>query len=215
MTDSPVRAPTVVLVDDHPVFRHGLAALLGEDGIEVVAHAATAAEACAAAAQHRPDIVIMDLHLPDGSGVEATRQILLAQPGIRVLVLTMDSGDAAALAALRAGVRGYLLKETAAESMGAAVSALMRGQLVLDGRLADRLPALLSRQSYDVPGVSGLSSRELEVLTLVSQGLANAEIGAKLFLAEKTIRNNITALLAKTGQTSRAALIAYARDHDL
>jgi two-component system response regulator DevR len=99
--------------------------------------------------------------------------------------------------------------------MGAAVSALMRGQLVLDGRLADRLPALLSRQSYDVPGVSGLSSRELEVLTLVSQGLANAEIGAKLFLAEKTIRNNITALLAKTGQTSRAALIAYARDHDL
>jgi DNA-binding NarL/FixJ family response regulator len=213
---------TVVLVDDHPVFRHGLAALLAEDGIDVVAQAGTAADAISAVATHRPDVVVMDLHLPDLSGVQATRKILAAQPDVRILVLTMDSADAAALAALRAGARGYLLKEAAAESIGGAIAALVRGELVLDAHVADRLPSLLARrEATNRPAdgaapnsldIDGLSSRELEILTLVAQGLGNAEIGGRLYLAEKTVRNNVTSILAKTESATRAALIARARD---
>jgi DNA-binding NarL/FixJ family response regulator len=206
------RRPTVIVVDDHPVFRHGLVALLAEDGIDVLAQAGTVADALAAVVAHQPDVVIMDLHLPDGSGVEATRHITAAHPSIRLLVLTMDGTDGATLAALRAGARGYLLKETAADSIANTVFALVRGEMVLDSHLAARLPAILNRPS-PLPGVDGLTLRELEILALVGQGLGNAEIGRKLFLAEKTIRNNISGLLAKTGLSSRPALIAFAHDH--
>jgi DNA-binding NarL/FixJ family response regulator len=207
--------PSVIVVDDHPVFRHGLVALLAEDGIDVLGQAGTVSEALAAVAAHRPDVVIMDLHLPDGSGVEATRQIIAAHPSTRLLVLTMDGTDAATLAALRAGARGYLLKETAAESIASTVFALVRGEVVLDGHLAGRLPGILTRSTQSVDRGNGFTPREVDILALVGQGLSNAEIGRKLFLAEKTIRNNVTGLLAKTGRTTRPALIAFARDHEI
>jgi DNA-binding NarL/FixJ family response regulator len=207
--------PSVIVVDDHPVFRHGLVALLAEDGIDVLGQAGTVSEALAAVAAHPPDVVIMDLHLPDGSGVEATRQIIAAHPSTRLLVLTMDGTDAATLAALRAGARGYLLKETAAESIATTVFALVRGEVVLDGHLAGRLPGILTRSTQSVDRGNGFTPREAEILALVGQGLSNAEIGRKLFLAEKTIRNNVTGLLAKTGRTTRPALIAFARDHEI
>jgi DNA-binding NarL/FixJ family response regulator len=210
-----VNGPSVVVVDDHPVFRRGLAALLAEDGIRVLAQAGTVAEALGAVAEHLPDVVILDLHLPDGSGVQATRQILADHPSVRVLILTMDSADAATLAALRAGARGYLLKETAAESIGTTVHALVRGELVLDGRLAGRLAGMLGRAESSSPELDALTARELEVLALVAQGMGNAEIGRSLFLAEKTVRNNVTAVLAKTGLPTRAALVAFARDQGL
>jgi DNA-binding NarL/FixJ family response regulator len=212
---SPRPRPSVIVVDDHPVFRHGLVALLAEDGIDVLGQAGTVSEALAAVAAHRPDVVIMDLHLPDGSGVEATRQIIAAHPSTRLLVLTMDGTDAATLAALRAGARGYLLKETAAESIATTVFALVRGEVVLDGHLAGRLPGILTRSTQSVDRGNGFTPREAEILALVGQGLSNAEIGRKLFLAEKTIRNNVTGLLAKTGRTTRPALIAFARDHEI
>jgi DNA-binding NarL/FixJ family response regulator len=207
--------PTVVVVDDHPVFRHGLVALLAEDGVDVLAQAGTVADALAAVDEHRPEVVVLDLHLPDGSGVEATRRIVAAHPGVRVLVLTMDSADATTLAALRAGARGYLLKETAADAIAGTVAALVRGELVLDRNLAGRLAGMLSRPVTTAPGLEQLTARELEVLALVAKGLGNAEIGRRVFLAEKTVRNNVTALLAKTGTGSRAALIALARDAGL
>lgn len=209
------RRPSVVIVDDHPVFRHGLAALLAEDGIDVLAQGGTVAEAMTAVATHQPDVVILDLHLPDGSGVQATRQLLADNPGTRILILTMDSADAATVAALRAGARGYLLKETAAESIGSTVTALMRGELVLDSRLADRIGSLLARAEVAGPELAGVTTRELGVLALVAEGLSNDQIGRRLFLAEKTVRNNVTTLLAKTGQPSRAALIVFARDRGL
>ena len=210
---TPTPAPTVVVVDDHPVFRHGLAALLAEDDITVLAQAGTIAQALAAVTAHRPDIVVMDLHLPDGSGVTATRQILADHPDTRVLVLTMDSADASTLAALRAGARGYLLKETAARTISTTIHALMRGELVLDSALAPRLPSLLGPAHHsDHPELDGFTPREQQVLNLVGQGMANAEIGRHLFLAEKTIRNHITVLLAKTGLTTRPALIAHIRN---
>ena len=210
-----MRRPTVVVVDDHPVFRRGLVALLAEEDITVLAQVGSVAEALAAVTQHVPDVAILDLHLPDGSGVQATRQILAAHPSVRVLVLTMDSADAATMAALRAGARGYLLKETAAESIGSTVHALVRGELVLDSRLAGRLVGMLAASGSPSPALAELTARELEVLGLVARGLANGEIGRALFLAEKTVRNNVTSILAKTGLTTRPALIALARDQGL
>jgi DNA-binding NarL/FixJ family response regulator len=202
----------VVLVDDHPVFRHGLAALLAEDDVAVVASVGTAAEGLAAAAELHPDVVVMDLHLPDLSGVEATRRLTSLQAGIGVLVLTMDSSDAATVAALRAGARGYLLKGSAADDVGRAVAAVARGELLVDAPIAARIAGLLGTGTRSRPQLEGLTARELEVLALVGRGLGNAEIGRRLFLAEKTVRNNVTGLLAKTGCTSRAALVALARD---
>ena len=218
MTVPPGRPATVVIIDDHPVFRRGLADLLADDGFDVVGQASTVAEGIAAVQQAQPDVVVMDLHLPDGSGVAATRRIVDAGTQTRVLVLTMDGSDAAVLAALRAGARGYLLKETAAESIGRTVAAMARGELVVDGRLADRVARLLTRpaggdpREDDAPPGHDLTDRERQVLGLVAQGRSNVEIARQLFLAEKTIRNNVTALLAKTGQPSRPALIAWARD---
>lgn len=199
--------PTVVLIDDHPVFRHGLAALLAEDGARVVGSAGSAAEGLALVQRHRPDVVVMDLHLPDRSGVEATRQVLLAAPETRVLVLTMDSADATVVAALRAGARGYLLKEAAAETIGAAIRTVLHGDLVLDAQIAARLPALLTPPAGASDGpIPGLSPREVRIVELIAAGCSNAEIGRRLFLAEKTVRNNVTAILAKTGATDRAGL---------
>jgi DNA-binding NarL/FixJ family response regulator len=209
----PGNRPTVVIVDDHPVFRHGLATLLSEDGVTVLAQVGTVADAFVAVASGSPDVVIMDLHLPDGTGVDATRRILAAYPSTRVLVLTMDRADAATLAALRAGARGYLLKETAAEAISSTITALIRGELVIDSHLADRIATRLSTSTaIDAPALGGLSPRELEILALVAEGQSNGEIGRRLFLAEKTVRNNVTAILAKTDTPSRAALITLARD---
>ncbi|WP_375400488.1 response regulator [uncultured Amnibacterium sp.] len=199
--------PTVVLIDDHPVFRHGLAALLTEDGARVVGSAGSATEGLALVQRHRPDVVVMDLHLPDRSGVEATRQVLVAAPESRVLVLTMDSADATVVAALRAGARGYLLKEAAAETIGAAIRTVLHGDLVLGARFAARLPALLTPPTGVSDGsIRGLSPREVQIVELIAAGCSNAEIGRRLFLAEKTVRNNVTAILAKTGATDRAGL---------
>jgi DNA-binding NarL/FixJ family response regulator len=209
------RRPTVVVVDDHPVFRRGLAGLLEEDGIDVLAQAGTVADALAAVEEHRPEVVILDLHLPDGSGVEATRRILAGRPEVRVLILTMDGADATTLAALRAGARGYLLKETAADAIAGTVAALVRGELVLDRKLAGRLAGMLASPVATAPVLEGLTARELEILALVARGLGNAEIGRRLFLAEKTVRNNVTTVLAKTGAGTRAALVTLARDAGL
>lgn len=202
----------VVLVDDHPVYRQGLAMLLDEDDIEVVAQAGAGEDGVRAVAEHHPDVVVMDLHLPDISGVQATRRIVAEHPGVHVLVLTMDSGNAATASALRAGARGYLLKEAAALTISRAVTTVARGELLVDASVAARLPGLLGADRAPDPVLAGLSPREVEILRLVARGLSNVEVGRALFLAEKTVRNNVTTLLAKTGAVSRPALIALARD---
>lgn len=208
---------TVVLTDDHPVYRHGLAMLLAEIGVEVLAQAASARECLAAVEAGPPDVVVLDLHLPDRSGIEVARELARSHPSVGVLVLTMDASDASALAALRAGVRGYLLKESAADSIGRAVTAVADGELHLDARLAGRVAGLLAATGGAAApaALAGLSARELEVLTWVARGQGNVEIGRHLFLAEKTVRNHVTALLAKTGATCRASLVALARDAGL
>lgn len=194
------------MVDDHPVFRAGLVALLAEEAMTVVSSVGTSAAAVEAVRRLRPDIVVLDLHLPDGTGIDAARAMLGAVPEVRILVLTMDGSDAAVLAALRAGAQGYLLKEAAAEGVGAALRTLLNGDLVIDARLAARLPALLTAPPPSNDALAALSPREREIAALVATGCSNAEIGRRLFLAEKTVRNNLTAILAKLGVSSRGQL---------
>lgn len=203
----------VVLVDDHPVYRHGLAMLLAEEGIEVAAAVGTAEEGLAAAVEHRPDVVVLDLHLPDGTGVQVMRRLATELPGAAVLVLTMDSSDQATLEALRAGARGYLLKEAAGADIGRAVAAVARGEMLVDARVAPRVAGLLTRPQPAGGRWPDLSARERQVLDLVAQGRSNAEIARALFLSQKTVRNHVSALLAKTASDTRPALIARARDH--
>lgn len=199
-------APSVLIVDDHPIFRSGLAALLVEQGMEVVASVGSSSEALEAAQRLTPDVVLLDLHLPDRSGVETARRLLTSWPKIRILVLTMDSSDAAVLAALRAGAHGYLLKEAAADGVGSAIRSVLHGELVLDARFAARLSVLLAATDRPDGVLAALTPREREIATLITEGCSNAEVGRRLFLAEKTVRNAVTAILAKTGAKDRDQL---------
>jgi len=205
----------LVVVDDHPVFRMGLTALLASlDGLLVVAEADSIASAVAAVATHQPDVVIMDLHLGDESGVEATREVLAARPGTGVLVVTMVEEEDTVFAAMRAGARGYLLKGAGPVEIERAVRAVAAGEVLLAPEVAARtLPLLVGGARRAGPvAFPNLTSREHEVLELVAQGLDNARIARRLGLSDKTVRNHLSNVLTKLGVADRAAAIAKARD---
>ncbi|MFI7306348.1 response regulator [Micromonospora aurantiaca] len=211
MTDRPIR---VVVVDDHPVFRLGMSALLDTlDGIECVGEAADASEARALVDSTRPDVVLMDLHLGPGSGIEATRALSRDHPEVRVLVVTMLNDDASLVAAVRAGARGYVLKGASAADVERGIRGVAGGDLVLGGPLADRAAALLGARA-DGP-FPELTDREREVLGLLARGLSNPLIAHRLGLSAKTVRNNVSAILVKLRLGSRAEAIARARDHGM
>jgi DNA-binding NarL/FixJ family response regulator len=202
-----------LICDDHPVFRDGLGMLLGELGVEVVASVATGEDAVRAAAELSPDVVIMDLHLPALSGIDATRMIREQCPATGVLVLTMLDDDTALLAALRAGAGGYLLKGADHADVERALNAVVNGQMMLSAEAAARLRAGLgSGAAHPFPG---LSRREQEVLELLARGSSNEQIAARLFLSVKTVRNNVTTIFGKLGVDNRAAAVALARDAGL
>lgn len=204
----------VLLCDDHPVFRDGMRLLLTELGHDVVGEAATGEEAVTLAEQCRPDVVVMDLHLPGMSGVEATRAVLLANPAIRVLVLTMVDDDATILAALRAGARGYLLKGAGHTEVDRAIAAVAAGDLVVGGAAAGAFTGALTAVR-DPQTFPQLSRREHEILELMARGRTNEQIASALFLSSKTVRNNVSAIFAKLGVPNRGAAIAQARDAGL
>ncbi|WFE39935.1 response regulator transcription factor [Micromonospora sp. WMMD998] len=211
MTDSPIR---VVVVDDHPVFRLGMSALLDTlEGIECVGEAADAADALALVARVRPDVVLMDLHLGRGSGIEATRLLRRDHPAVRVLVVSMLNDDASLVAALRAGARGYVVKGASATDVERGIRSVAGGDLILGAPLADRAGVLLGARS-DAP-FPQLTEREREVLDLLARGLSNALIAHRLGLSAKTVRNNVSAVLVKLHLGSRSEAIALARDHGL
>ncbi|WP_254910272.1 response regulator [Micromonospora sp. NBS 11-29] len=211
MTDTPIR---VVVVDDHPVFRLGMSALLDTlGGIECVGEAADAAGILPLVARVRPDVVLMDLHLGDGSGIEATRLLRRDHPEVRVLVVTMLNDDSSLVASIRAGARGYVLKGASAADVERGIRGVAGGDLVLGAPLADRAGALLGARS-DGP-FPQLTEREREVLDLLARGLANPLIAHRLGLSAKTVRNNVSAVLVKLQLGSRAEAIALARDHGL
>jgi DNA-binding NarL/FixJ family response regulator len=191
----------LLIADDHPVYRDGLRLLLGDrEGIEVVATATTGGEAVSLAASTDPDVVIMDLRMPDLNGIEATRQIVRTSPRVGVLVLTMYEDDESVFAAMRAGARGYLLKGADEEAIfGAALAA----------RIAAYFAAPPPSPAPDT--FPTLTAREREVLTLVAQGMSNTAIAARLFLSHKTVRNHVSNIFAKLQVADRAEAIIRAR----
>lgn len=207
----------VVVVDDHPVFRLGMTALLGSlSGVTVDGEAGDAAAAFALIARATPDVVLMDLHLGDDSGIEATREIAKHHPDVAVLVITMQEDDESVVAAIRAGARGYLLKGASPEEVERAIRAVANGEVILGPRVAARAMAAVTagRTAARVP-FPELTDREREVLDLVARGYDNTTISRRLVLSPKTVRNHVTNVLSKIGATDRSAAIVAAREGGL
>ena len=217
MTTSPLR---VVIADDQRVVREGLAMLIGLlDGIQVVAMAADGVDAVDQALLHRPDVVVMDLRMPNLDGAQATARIRAELPQTQVLVLTTYADDDALFPALKAGARGYLTKNASAEEIEQALSALGRGQTHLAPEVQQRLVAASLDARAAGPGPTappdGLSAREVEVLTLIAAGRSNTEIARELVLSNATIKSHINHIFAKIGARDRAQAVHYAYDHGL
>jgi DNA-binding NarL/FixJ family response regulator len=209
----------VLIVDDHPVVRSGLLALLtGASGFEPVGEANDGIAALAAIRQTRPDVVLMDLTMPNLSGVEVTRRVT-AWPEtaqVAVLVLTMSDDDASLAAAVRAGARGYLLKDAGADEVLAAVRAVARGEVVFGRGVAPAVLDLLqARHRAPAPVLPELTDREREILGLVGLGLGNQAIAARLRISAKTVANTVSNILVKLGVADRADAVAVARQQGL
>lgn len=204
---------TVLIVDDHTLVRDGLRSVLdGRPTLAVVGEADCGEDAITRCAQLRPDVVVMDLHLPGTSGTEATQKILTAGTAGAVLVLTMFEDDESLVAALRAGARGYVLKGAAREEIARAVECVAAGEAVFGSAVAGRILALASDPPRTQPGPLGeLTDRERDVLELLAVGLPNAEIARRLFLSANTVRNHLSNVFAKLHVTSRAEAMLVAQ----
>ena len=214
----PVR---VLLADDQALFREALATLLSaRPEVEVAGQAADGAQVLEQAAVLRPDVVLMDLHMPVLDGIGATRRLRVEQPGVRVLALTTFDDDEDVFAALRAGAVGYLLKDVTSERLVEALLAAVRGESVLQPSVAAKVVARFASLPDDQrrppqPLVVPLSDRELGVVRLLADGASNREIAAALFLAEGTVKNHVTNVLAKLGARDRTQAALRARALDL
>ncbi len=205
----------VLIADDHPLFRDGLRNLITDaEGIELAGEACDGDEVIAGAQQLRPDVVLMDLRMPGTDGIEATRRVLAEQWAGAVLVLTMSDDDGSLYAAMRAGAKGYVLKGASGPEIVESIRIVASGRAILDSSIAERMDRYFTRtRSRTVtPAFPQLSARETEVLELLSGGLSNTEIAARLVLSEKTVRNNVSSILLKLGAPTRAAAVALARD---
>jgi two-component system response regulator DevR len=200
----------VVIVDDHEVVRVGLAAVLrDEPDIEVAAMVGTAAAAVEAAARHRPDVLVLDLRLPDLPGTAVVEEIRAVSPGTRILVLTSYGEDRAVLASVRAGVDGFLTKTTDSSALVEAVRALAAGRSLLRDQVADVLVRLVQTGGAEVrraPPRSGLTPREWEVAQAVAEGLSNREVADRLHLSEKTVKHHVSEVLNKLGLSRRSQI---------
>jgi DNA-binding NarL/FixJ family response regulator len=212
--EPPIR---VVVVDDHPMFRAGLRTLVQESPqLALVGEAENAADAVELCLREGPDVVLMDVKMPGGSGVEATREVVGARPEIGVLMLTMLEDDTSVFAAMRAGARGYVLKGAAPEDIVRAVVAVAAGEVIFGAALARRMGHFFTAGRRGEPHpFPELTTRERDVLDLVAGGEPNAAIAGHLGLSEKTVRNNVSSIFAKLLVADRAAAVAKARDAGL
>jgi DNA-binding NarL/FixJ family response regulator len=211
--------PTRVLIaDDHTLFRYGLKAMLAStEGFEVVGEAATGEEAVQKTAEAQPHIVLMDIQMPGLNGIEATRRIVEANPGIGVVMLTMFGDDDSVFAAMRAGARGYVLKGADAEEVLKVVSAVAGGEAHFGPEIAKRLMSFFSAPKPTPPSEAfpELTVREAEVLDLIAQGRSNTEIARRLYVSPKTVRNHISNIFTKLQVADRAQAIVRAREAGL
>jgi len=208
MTEGRIR---VMLVDDHEVVREGLRTLVGRDTtMLVVAEAATMAEAIEGAAHAKPDVIVMDVRLPDGSGVEACRAIREARPETRVIILTSYADDEALFASIVAGAAGYLLKQTRGQAVLDAIKAVAEGRSLLDPNVTGKVLERLRRgPANEDPAFASLTDQEHKVLEQLAEGKTNRAIGEALFLSEKTVKNYVSRILDKLGLARRAEAAAY------
>jgi DNA-binding NarL/FixJ family response regulator len=208
----------LLIADDHPAFRAGLRLLLESlDDVEVVGEAATGAEVIELAVEHLPDVVVMDLQMPEVGGIEATRAIVARAPESSVLVLTMFEDEDSVFAALRAGARGYVLKGAGQEELARAIRAIASGEAIFSPAIATRVIDFFSRSRDDQPpqAFPELTDREREVLGLIAEGLPNPEIMRRLVLSPKTVRNHVSNILAKLQVRDRSEAIVRAREAGL
>ncbi|ONF63731.1 response regulator [Amycolatopsis keratiniphila] len=202
----------VLVVDDHPAFRTTICAMLdGTHGIDVVGQAADGLTAVAEAGRLEPDVILMDLNLPDLDGVEATRRIVKACPHTGVLMLTMFENEAAVFAAMRAGARGYLLKGARNEQVVRAVRVIGDGEAIFSPAIATQVLSLLSTETPRDESFPKLTAREREIMRLIAQGMGNASIADQLVLSPKTVRNHVSHIFRKLQVTDRAQAIAKIR----
>lgn len=209
----------LLLVDDHALFRQSLNVLLTANGYEVIGMAGNGFEALAAARALRPDLILMDIEMPECDGVTATRLIKAEMPDITIVMLTVSSADENLFAAIRSGASGYLLKSQSADQFLLLVAQVAEGGAALPPDLAARLLREFARQpdsgtQTDEPAES-LTPRQLEILTLIAQGLPYAQIGGVLHLSEPTIRYHVKQIMERLHLHNRAQVIAYAAQHGL
>jgi DNA-binding NarL/FixJ family response regulator len=218
MTHSEVTSPLrLLVVDDHEVVRQGLVALLERrEAFQVVAEAGTVAESIEQARRHQPDIVIMDVRLPDGSGIEACRAIRAELPATRVVMLTSYPDEEAVLSAIVAGASGYLLKQIRGRDLVAALETVGRGGSLLDPAVTERVLERIRRiasGASESDEISQLTSQERKILLLVAEGKTNKEIASEIFLSDKTVKNYVSSILAKLNLERRAQAAAFVAKH--
>jgi two-component system response regulator DevR len=209
MTDRPLR---VLIVDDHEVVREGLRSILNRrESISVVGEAGTVGTAVEEAARLRPDVVIMDVRLPDGSGVEACREIRQENPNTKVIMLTSYADDEAVFASILAGAAGYLLKQTRGQALAEAIEAVAQGGSLLDPavtqKVLERVRSLGGRRPDD--SLASLSDQEQKILLLIAEGKTNKEIAEEIFLSDKTVKNYVSSILSKLNLRRRAEAAAF------
>ena len=206
----------IVIADDQASVREGLVLLLGGlPGIDVVGAAADGEQAVALVAEHRPDAILLDLHMPVLDGIGATRRLAAEHPGVAIVVLTTYADDDSVLEALRASARSYLTKDADRADIARALSAAADGLAVLDPRVPAMLLAAARAPVRAAAAPDGLTGREAEILGLIARGLTNPEIAARLFLSSHTIKTHINRIFAKTGSRDRVAAIGYAHRHGI
>jgi two-component system, NarL family, response regulator DevR len=204
---------TVFLVDDHEVVRRGISDLLeDEDDLAVVGEAATVAESLARIPAARPDVVIVDLRLPDGNGVELCRELRSAMPELNCLILTSFPDEQAMVDAILAGAGGYVIKDIRGMDLVAAIRTVGTGGSLLDNRAAAALMAKIRADATEHDPVAALTEQELSVLDLIGEGLTNRQIGERMHLAEKTVKNYVSGVLAKLGMQRRTQIAVLATE---
>ena len=221
MTDNePTATPalSLMIVDDHEVVRQGLVALLGRrPEFHVVAEAGTVAEAIAAARRFRPDLIVMDVRLPDGSGIEACREIRATRPETRVVMLTSYPDEEAVLSAIIAGASGYLLKQIRGRDLVTALESVGRGESLLDPAVTEKVLERVRRLATGGAGdeLADLTAQERKILLLVADGKTNKEIASEVFLSDKTVKNYVSSILSKLNLQRRTQAAAFVAKHHL